>query len=107
VSQSSHKTQTLSECNGEVAVEKLHFPQNSRNLGDRKCLRKTRTAFVGHRDAILFSRISREGVFQQPRDFSTITSRYSPKASVEICQSEKLFRLCFVFISGVVYGEDH
>jgi hypothetical protein len=47
----------------DVAVEKLHFPQNSRNLGDRNCPRKTRTSFVGHPDAILFSRISREGVF--------------------------------------------
>jgi hypothetical protein len=26
-----------------VAVEKLHFPPNGRNLGDRKCLGKTRT----------------------------------------------------------------
>jgi hypothetical protein len=53
-----------------VAVEKLYFPQNSGNLGDRKCLGKTRTSFVGHPDAILFLRISREGVFQQPRDFA-------------------------------------
>jgi hypothetical protein len=48
-----------------VAVEKLHFPQNSQNLGDRKCLGKPRTSFVGRPDAILFLRISREGVFQQ------------------------------------------
>jgi hypothetical protein len=37
-----------------VAVEKLHFLQNSRNLGDRKCLGKSRKSFVGHPDAILF-----------------------------------------------------
>jgi len=47
-----------------VAVEKLHFLQNSKNLGDRKCLGKLRKSFVGHPDTILFSRISRERVFQ-------------------------------------------
>jgi hypothetical protein len=36
-------------------------------LGDRKCLGKLQKSFIGHPDAILFSRISREGVFQQPR----------------------------------------
>jgi hypothetical protein len=35
-------------------------------LGDRKCLGKLQKSFIGHPDAILFSRISREGVFQQP-----------------------------------------
>jgi hypothetical protein len=55
-----------------VAVEKLHFPQNSQNLGDRKCLRKSRKSFVGRPRAILFSRISQEGVFQQPRLITTV-----------------------------------
>jgi hypothetical protein len=50
-----------------VAVEKLHFRQNTENLGDRKCPGKPRTAFVGHPDAISFLRISRERVFQHPR----------------------------------------
>jgi hypothetical protein len=50
-----------------MAVEKLHFRQNSEKLGDRKCLGKPRKSFVGHPDAILFSRISREGVFQHPQ----------------------------------------
>src|SRR2546429_9022414 len=38
-------------------VEKLHFLQNSKNLGDRKSLGKLRKSFVGHPDTILFSRI--------------------------------------------------
>jgi hypothetical protein len=50
-----------------VAVEKLHFLQNSKNLGDRKCLGKLRKSSVGHPDTILFSRISLERVFQHPR----------------------------------------
>jgi hypothetical protein len=50
-----------------VAVEKVHFLQNSEKLGDRECIGKRRTSFVGHHDAILFLRISREGVFQQPQ----------------------------------------
>jgi hypothetical protein len=41
-------------------------------LRDRKCLGKPRKSFVGHPDAILFSRISRGGVFQHPRLISTI-----------------------------------
>jgi hypothetical protein len=55
-----------------VAVEKVHFSQNSRNLGDRKCLGKPRKSFVGHPNAILFLRISREGVFQHPRLITTV-----------------------------------
>jgi hypothetical protein len=38
-----------------VGVEKLHFRQNSENLGDRKCLGKPRTSFVGHPSAKFFS----------------------------------------------------
>jgi hypothetical protein len=56
-------------------VEKLHFLQNSKNLGDRKCLGKLRKSFVEHPDTILFSRISRERVFQHPRDISPVTQR--------------------------------
>jgi hypothetical protein len=74
-----------------VAVEKLHFPQNSQKLGDRKYLGKPRTSFVGRPDAILFLRISQEEVFQQPQaitrfdwcviecngDFATLTSGFA------------------------------
>jgi hypothetical protein len=50
-----------------VGVEKVHFSQNNEDLGDRKCLGKPRESFVVHPNAILFSRILREGVFQQPQ----------------------------------------
>jgi hypothetical protein len=53
-----------------VGVEKVPFSQNSENLGDRKCLGRSRKSFVGNPDAILFWRISRKGVFQQPRLFT-------------------------------------
>jgi len=55
-----------------VAVEKLHFLQNSKTLGDRKCLGKLRKSFVAHPDTILFSRISGERVFQHPRLLTTV-----------------------------------
>src|ERR1019366_8822288 len=55
-----------------VGVEKLHFRQNSRNLEDRKCLGKPRTSLIGHPEAILFLRISRVGVFQQPQALALI-----------------------------------
>jgi hypothetical protein len=47
--------------------------QNSQSLGDRKCLGKLRKSFVGHSDAILFLRISRERVFQHPQAFTLKT----------------------------------
>jgi hypothetical protein len=47
-----------------VGVEKLCFLQNSRKLGDRKCLGKLKKWFAEHPDVILFLRISPEGVFQ-------------------------------------------
>ncbi len=86
-----------------VAVEKLHFRQNNRNLGDRKCLGKSRTLLTGHPDAILFLRISREGVFQQPRLLSTVIlsnvmngQPFTPKAG----------RDAFATIAGFVYQVD-
>src|SRR5208282_5387533 len=45
---------------------------NKQNLGDRKCLGDLRKSLVGLPDAISFLRISREGVFQQPRLSTTI-----------------------------------
>jgi hypothetical protein len=44
-------------------VEKLRFHQSSENVGDRKFPGKSRTSFISHPEAILFSRISREEVF--------------------------------------------
>src|ERR1035437_6494954 len=64
-----------------VGVEKVRFPQNSKQLGDRKCLGKPRKSFVGHPNAILFLRISREGVFQQPRLVSTVMAIESTSVS--------------------------
>jgi hypothetical protein len=55
-----------------VAVEKLHFLRNSQNLGDIKCSEKLRKSFVGHPNAILFLRISRERVFQHPQALALI-----------------------------------
>jgi hypothetical protein len=55
-----------------VAVEKLHFPRNGKILGDRKCLGKRRSSFVGHPSAVLFLRISQIGVFQQPQAITLI-----------------------------------
>jgi hypothetical protein len=57
-----------------VGVEKLHFRQNSENLGDRKCLGKPRTSFVGHPSAKFFQPFSDERVFQQPRDLTSINN---------------------------------
>src|ERR1017187_6458865 len=47
------------------------FVPNSQNWGDRKCLPDPRRSIVGLPDAIFFLRISREGVFQQPRLFTS------------------------------------
>jgi hypothetical protein len=49
-----------------VGVEKLHFRQNSENLGDRKCIRKPRKSFVGRPSAKFFQPFSDERVFQHP-----------------------------------------
>jgi hypothetical protein len=49
-----------------VAVEKVHFLQNSEKLGDRKCLGKRRKSFVGHPGAIFFANFA-------GRSFSTAT----------------------------------
>jgi hypothetical protein len=44
------------------------FVPNSQNLGYRKCIGDPSKSIVGHPDAILFLRILRGGVFQQPQD---------------------------------------
>jgi len=53
------------------------FFKTARIWGDRKCLGKLRKSFVEHPDTILFSRISRERVFQHPRLFSTVSFRFA------------------------------
>ena len=57
-----------------VAVEKLPFHPKLPTFGYRKCPGDPRESFIGHPDAILFSRLSREGVFQQPRLIATVTA---------------------------------
>jgi hypothetical protein len=49
-----------------VAVEKLAFSEESRNLGDRKRLGEVEKSFVELPDAKQFLRILGERVFQQP-----------------------------------------
>jgi hypothetical protein len=71
-----------------VAVEKLHFRQNTENLGDRKCPGKPRTAFVGHPDAISFLRISPERVFQQPQAISLIDSEPGRPEPINECNRD-------------------
>jgi hypothetical protein len=53
-----------------VAVEKVAFLKKLSKFGDRKCPGDSRESFIAHPDAILFSRFSREGVFQQPQAFA-------------------------------------
>jgi hypothetical protein len=50
-----------------VGVEKVQFPPKQPKFGGYKMSRKLRKLFVAHPSAILFSRISRGGVFQQPQ----------------------------------------
>jgi hypothetical protein len=50
-----------------VGVEKVHFLQNSPNLGDGKCLGEPRKSFVGLPIAKFFRAFSGERVFQQRR----------------------------------------
>jgi hypothetical protein len=51
----------------DVAVEKVQFSPEQPKFGGYKMPRKFRKSFVGHPGAILFLRISAEGVFQQPQ----------------------------------------
>jgi hypothetical protein len=55
-----------------VGVEKVHFPQNSQNLGDRKCLGKPRKSFVGLPSAKFFRPVLRDRVFQHPQAITLI-----------------------------------
>src|SRR5208283_1135536 len=62
----------LNECNRLWLLKNSVSAPNKQNLGDRKCLGDLRKSLVGLPDAISFLRISREGVFQQPRLSTTI-----------------------------------
>jgi hypothetical protein len=68
-----------------VAVEKLAFVPNSRNLGDRKCLGDPRKSLVGLPNAISFLRFSWEGVFQHPRLLTSVNQTGTGVYS-EICE---------------------
>ena len=78
-----------------MGVEKVHFPQNSQDLGDRKCLGKLRKSFVGLSDAILFLRLSRERVFQHPQAITLsdpLTRTHLPSAGRDPSQSQNALR---------------
>jgi hypothetical protein len=60
-----------------VSVEKGQFPPKEPKFEGYKMSRKLRKLFVGHPGAILFLRISREGVFQQTRLITTVAQGYS------------------------------
>ena len=53
-----------------VGVEKVQFSPKQPKFGGYKISRKLKKSFVGDPSAILFLRISREGVFQQPQAFT-------------------------------------
>jgi hypothetical protein len=70
-----------------VGVEKLHFRQNSENLGDRKCLGKPRTSFVGHPSAKFLQPFSDERVFQQPHPWVLKNSIFVKTAKIWVIEN--------------------
>jgi hypothetical protein len=56
-----------------VAVEKLHFRQNSENLGDTKCPGKPGTSFVGLSIAKFFSQFSVNEFFNSHRQLHQLS----------------------------------
>jgi hypothetical protein len=60
----------VSECKCEWLLKNSLFIPIGQNLGDGKCLGDPRKSILELPDAILFSSILREGVFQQPHDLS-------------------------------------
>jgi hypothetical protein len=56
-----------------VAVEKVAFLEKLPKFGDRKCPDDPRESFIARPDAVLLSRFSREGVFQQPQAITPTT----------------------------------
>jgi hypothetical protein len=67
-----------------VGVEKVHFPQNSQNLGDRKCLGKPRKSFVGLPSAKFVRPVLRDRVFQHPQAITLIDPVLSEMAIVKL-----------------------
>ena len=72
-------------------VEKVHFPQNSHNLGDRKCLEKLRKPFVALPDAILFANFAGKS-FSTPTRLNTALTvvRASRRALAQGAQGTRL-----------------
>jgi CheY-like chemotaxis protein len=62
----------LTACKQAWLLKNSLFALNRQNWGDRKCLPNPRRSIVGLPDAILFLRISRLGVFQQPQAITLI-----------------------------------
>jgi hypothetical protein len=61
-----------------VAVEKLTFRLEQPKFGGCKMSCDPRRSLITHPNAILFLRISGEGVFQQPRAIAQVCAFYSP-----------------------------
>ena len=74
----------LNCCKQVWLLKKSGFLPNSQNLGDTKCLENQKKSFVEHPSAILFLRISSEGVFQQPQAITPTTVRISVPRSLSI-----------------------
>src|ERR1035438_9086935 len=87
-----------SECNRLWLLKNSLFAPNGQIWGDRKCLPNPRRSIVGLPDAILFLRISRVGVFQQPLLISTVRLGHCTETGV-ICSHEILFP-CVACIVG-------
>jgi hypothetical protein len=66
-----------------VGVEKVRVPPKQPKFGGYKMSRKPRKSLVGHPDAILFSRIPPEGVFQQPLSIALIEGSMSVNADFD------------------------
>jgi len=70
--QSGHQLRRSKCCYQACLLKKSLLGQNHRNLGDRKCLGDPSKSIVGLPDAILFSSILRDGVFQQTQALALI-----------------------------------
>jgi len=84
-----------------VGVEKLTFHPKQPNWGDRKCLGDPTKSIVGHPDALLFLRISREGVFQQPR-LQTVITKPPASSFLSFTRSSIGWRPAICVMSGQI-----
>jgi hypothetical protein len=66
----SRETDDTRQMLSEEGVERLPFRPQQAILGIENVYPVREKSFVGHPDAILFSQISDERVFQQPQDLS-------------------------------------